>query len=405
LQVIPNRVLRFAEIIQETTGYACIAGSAPLVKFVREARESAVVNEVLNPRAFQLSQHATNGDVDIFVPTWPQHVGRCADLYLEGNREEYSKCVVMREEKMEWELHPLNGIIRELHPMNAIIKKCSRENIEVTIVDLFQPSFSPHMSRVSLVNVRVSHIYNVTLHELVHGRRKHVPARVQVIFVSSLPQYGQSWARYITSTFDIDVCKCTIEVTGSPNGGKVKLDEGVLESVMAGVFVYEVQPCKPFLMHLMRIFKYLRKGFVLKAIQFHPMCGERYKEYVTGRFQHFFAYKICHQALISLGMNEEMANQLGGGYVAKYLNNVSKVQDDKRLMDCIEEDSLRIAGNMYWPEGTVNQQIVILLGLDGREARKQKAMSWLKAYRARIRIQRPLQKRRRVEESSHGNSV
>jgi hypothetical protein len=76
---------------------------------------------------------------------------------------------------------------------------------------------------------------------------------IQLIFIYALPGPGQSWAHYITSSFDIDIVKGIARIDSTEHLGEINFEEETLKHVQAAKFDYLIQPCIAFDKHLKRV--------------------------------------------------------------------------------------------------------------------------------------------------------
>jgi hypothetical protein len=366
-EAIPAQVLRFVQVIQDLYGHVCIAGSAPLTKYIRklcESTEENATNPQLNPGVRRVYTTITNSDIDIFVPLYPHLVSQCLNLSLQQDEQAFSHFT------LEQVLTPL---MVHRQPLPALIAKCARKDIALIPMEdpvLSFPTNRELPSRIGFVNIGASHIYNIKLSYAGYM----LPGVVQLIFVYTLPKFGQSWPQYIISTFDINVCKCIL----SPFG-KLEVHEDALSCIMSGEFKYEVQPCKTFLLHLRRIFKYIDKGFVLKCITFHPMCSNEYKNYFMHRLQNLRSPELANTVLTCMGLSDTLIRHLLQ-HVLPFLQNMTYIKEGTYLCNMFAADRIRIARALYYPTTEPTQRFNNCLTRMNNNFYKKQALRWMKIY-------------------------
>jgi hypothetical protein len=223
-----------------------------------------------------------------------------------------------------------------------------------------------------------------------------------LVIVLSLPKFCQSWSQYIVDSFDINICKCSLSIDDGTNDGSVKVTDLTYASIMAGEFSYEVQPCKPFLVHVKRIYKYIGKGFMLKSITFHPMCSKDYIAYVMGRFHNMKSTELALPILQSMGMSDSLQRDMLEENIRPFLANPKKpILEQLRVLQMCERDRADIAATMYSPNDEPSGRFSRCLYRENKDIRKKQLLLWIKMYWLKKSNEVTSRKRKRDTDSAN----
>lgn len=270
----------------------CIAGSAVLMKYLQDKKDEMGLDKLPKPMA-RVCHTATNGDVDIFI-------GTVGDRHMNVTS-------------------PVQ-IMRQFQSLSEHMMTIYDVSVQVVTDSPDHPGQGYHSWDMRMLRgICLVISADVSSHDL------H-PIRVQFIYISVMPDTSRSWGECVVGSFDIDICKGVMDVAQNGSTWSLTMPTAAIESIAQGKFNYILHPCLMFPQHIFRIEKYLKKGFHLNSMQFHPLCSQEYKHHCMSNFHGYFAYRYGSDFLSSAGMDVWTKMQLARRSIAPLLRN-SRVHD------------------------------------------------------------------------------
>jgi hypothetical protein len=284
------------------SGNVCMAGSAVLIKYLRDKMEYEGRQNLPGPMV-RVCGTATNEDVDIFVGTYDRR-----NALLEAPWCQEAPCASECHEKF----CRFSRLMRRTHGTSINII-----NMVPGIPgdQLGQGYAAWNMSIVRGICCVIT--TDVT-------PPKGQPTRVQFIYLSLMPHPNMSWGECVVQSFDIDICKGVMHLPQDSVTWSLVMPADAEESISQGRFNYIVQPFLMFEQHVYRIEKYMKKGFSLNSMRFHNLCSPAYKQLIMSKFHAHFAVWYACEILDSAGMDVFTSKHLARHIIAPMFHS-SKV--------------------------------------------------------------------------------
>jgi hypothetical protein len=320
---LPPLIVEFVAWLTQNHMKVCVTGSTPLVKYIHNMVHANGIDNV-SPQIARAYKYARNADIDIYLHDEEHVLG----VDVTPTRFMASDISSLMRRSMEdtgisivYDVISLSG--PDHHDEDDI------HDPHVLDLQLYRGWYNRHFMGISAM-------YNITI-----NRGNDIPHnKIQLIFTDRRLPSDMNWNECVTSTFDIDICKGTLDVS-DPSNPIVHFTDSALSNIKEGKFDYVIRPCLTFEHHKTRLIKYIRKGFHIKSFEFHPLCSDMYKDYVMQCFQYHFAYIYATDILCTAGVGTIAAMELAKGRVIPMLYR-SKMQWWRKYHEALEHDIINM---------------------------------------------------------------
>ena len=285
---LPKPALLLAQVLRSIFGDACVAGSSVLAKYLCEFRRH---NQNPVPKGLQrVLDRTSSNDIDMFVPGH--------GVNLKAGKVQY---------KSYW-------------------KDPTSDRTEILLSDIHDWMLGKHLmtlcfekqNRTTEYSTFHSHIIEIVNLKIINVNSKVVCKNIQLIFVNNYPDPKGNWCLNVVHKFDINVCKCFIDLNVGLNNKpiiysetwRITFAEGAKEAVHRGEFSMILRPKYTALKYMKRMYKYIRRGFTLSELNFHESCTLYHVQHITSKFIHCNAELLCRLTLMEAGFSDTLANQI-----------------------------------------------------------------------------------------------
>ena len=233
--------------------HCCIAGSFPLVQYVRSLTPR-------HPDAYRVLQNAHNNDIDVFL---------------------YNESVPYGDEVRPIDAHYPNFHLVESH--------CNQRGLRIRF-----PEEKEEVAKAK--NYR--YYYNTSYHSFtrirylleiqLENKKGTIPTKVQLVFLQPPTDLDEMWSDFVTRKFDIDVAKGVAWVNTQLRL-QLSIPRPIRLSIHRCCFNFTFRNYESFGLALLRLTKYANKGFRLNSIAFAPYHCPKYKAYIMAHFDAIYA--------------------------------------------------------------------------------------------------------------------
>jgi hypothetical protein len=314
----PPLIAEFVSWLTVNHKKVCLTGSTPLVKHIHDVVSAKGIANVCS-RMAHVYKHARNTDIDIYLHD---------DEFIAGANILPTRFLANDIESLLKRSLEDTGIVI-VYDMISCQKHDNDDDVDILHVpemQFYEGWYNRHF-------MGISSMYNIKI-----GRGSdHPPNKIQLIFTDRILPNDMTWNECVTSTFDIDICKGTIDVSNDFTNPVVHFPASALSNIEKGMFDYVIRPCLTFKHHKTRLTKYLHKGFSMKSLKFHPLCSAVYKDYVMQCFQYHYGHIYATDIFTKAGLDPTTATELTRCNVVPMLYQ-SKMQQLKQYQATLSHD-------------------------------------------------------------------
>ena len=250
---LPKAVLLVGHGPHNVCGEVCVTGSAPAMKhFWKLARKKESL-EKLSVRSKVILQKVKSNDIDIFAPMHPTKIMNCRAQDGRGMTNSVMKDVgVAKARKL---------LLNEMHEeLNfTVFWGAMMENYGFIIASHTERRFdelgtcedSSYFAWNEAASVGIRCMHNFKIEGLRH-------INIQLMLVDNLPNPGETWHRFITKRFDINIVRGMAEVGRIADLGELFFNEEVFQNINAGCFNFMIRPTMSFKGTLKQTFKHTK---------------------------------------------------------------------------------------------------------------------------------------------------
>ena len=310
---LPTHALLVGHLIHKLCGEACITGSSPLTKYFWNLLKG---NGKLSSNHQTIMKRIGSNDVDIFAPMNPTNLAKSRQLdekklaHMDKMELRKSRSRLISLSDKDFSFQDCDELLFQ-HCGYLITNHNSKEYDDFGIGDA---NYFPWNEAAS-AGIRCTHNFKLACTD--------TDVTFQLILIDAYPLPGETWHRFVTKRFDINIVTGYVEIKNDKSLGKLHFDSATLDLINCGLFHYVIKPCVPVKTIMKRISKYQNRGFRLVKLSFHSDCNKENKSLVLKYFHHIYDPTLCMQWFENAGINQMLASQVFDDYVSPYLHHLT----------------------------------------------------------------------------------